>query len=151
MTSWAELWSTPLRGFTSFFLLNGQKIVLSRWVKLTLTSEGHFAVQDDWPYWNQHQEKGEYGKPFLFDFSETSERVRSHSLFFDDNITGEEEDIVKPCEIGGQTISTQALCGRIIFSVNTVEAILDDDYFIKRVGKSLEQSLKKPTWWDQVG
>jgi hypothetical protein len=106
---------------------------------LILDSEKHFAIQDDWSYWNQHQERGQYGKPFLYDLSGTSGTLGNLSLFFDDNVTGDEHlDIVHSCEITGKVISTKALCDRFIFPVNTMEAMLDDNYFINRVMKALK-------------
>ncbi len=91
---------------------------------LILNSEKHFAIQDDWKYWNQHKEQALYGKPFLYDLSGT--RAKNLSLFFDDNITGDEHlDIIHPCEISGHNIVTQALCDWLIFPVNTMEAMLE--------------------------
>lgn len=105
---------------------------------LFLHSERHFAVQDDWSYWNKNQERGKYGKPFFYELSGASGKEGNLSLFFDDNITGDEHlDIVSPCEVTGETIPTRALCDQVLFPVNTVEAMLDDNYFIDRVLKAL--------------
>ncbi len=127
---------------------NGSKLIIDgkRTVEKTteifdliLNSEKHFAIQDDWFYWNQNQEQGQYGKPFLYDLSGISGRVRNLSLFFDDNITGDERlDIVNPCEITGQKIPTKVLCDRFIFPVNTMDAMLDDNYFINHVMNALQ-------------
>lgn len=108
-----------------------------------LSSGKHFAIRDDWSHWNEHGERGQYGKPFPYDLSGTSTKERSLSLFFDDNITGDEDlDIVNPCEITGQKIATKALCDRLIFPVNTVEAMLDDHYFINRVMKAMRSNIE---------
>jgi hypothetical protein len=104
-----------------------------------LNSEEHFAIQDDWIYWNRNKEQGLYGKPFQYDFYGTSAKVENLSLFFDDNITGDQIlDIVNPCEISGLKIPTKELCERFIFPVNTLEAMLDDNYFINRVMKAIK-------------
>ncbi len=112
---------------------------------LFLNSQEHFAVNDDWFTWNNNREVGQSGKPFWFDGSANngtnSGRVKSLSLFFDDNITGKEQDIVRPCEISGVDVSSEALCGKLIFPVNTKDAILDDNYYIDRVVQALENTL----------
>lgn len=93
-----------------------------------LSSHEHFAVQDDWRTWNQDGERGRSGKPFLYD--RTGKNI---SLFFDDNITGEEQDIVHPCEISNNPVPTQSLYGKYLFSVNTLDAMQNDNYYIDRV------------------
>ena len=69
-----------------------------------LSSNEHFAVQDDWKAWNKDGERGRSGKPFLYDSSR-----KTISLFFDDNITGEELDIVRPCEINGKNFDSRTV------------------------------------------
>lgn len=111
---------------------------------LFLNSQEHFAINDDWFTWNHDHEKGQSGKPFWFDGSENKGinpgRVKNLSLFFDDNITGEEQDIVRPCEISGKEISSRDLCGQLIFPVNTKDAILDHDYYFNRVLQAIEKA-----------
>jgi len=98
-----------------------------------LNSEEHFAVQDDWVKWNKDGELGRSGKPFLYDKSQCFRNVNNLALFFDDNITGEELDIVRPCEITGKHDSSTELFEKYLFRVYTKEAILNDEYFIEKV------------------
>ena len=70
-----------------------------------LKSKEHFAIQDNWKKWNQDGEKGRSGKPFIFDMDSNRREVRNLSLFFDDNITGEEKDIVNPIEVNGLDVT----------------------------------------------
>jgi hypothetical protein len=105
-----------------------------------LNSEEHLAIQDDWVKWNQDAERGRSGKPFLYDLS-GSRKVRNLSLFFDDNITGEEHDIVCPYEITGQ-MPANTLFGNYLFAVNTKEAMLNEHYFIDRVLQALNSDLE---------
>lgn len=104
-----------------------------------LSSDKHFAIQDDWLKWNQDGERGRSGKPFLYDISGKG-AIKNLSLFFDDNITGEEQDIVRPCEIAGKNAPTKSLCERLIFPVNTKEAMLNDDYYIDRILQAIRHS-----------
>lgn len=64
--------------------------------------------------------------------------IKNLSLFFDDNITGEELDIVRPCEITGKDIPSKALYGQLIFRVNTKEAMVNDNYYVDHVLKAIE-------------
>ena len=107
---------------------------------LFLTSKQHFAVRDDWFKWNQDGERGQSGKPFPYDSSGNRREVRNLSVFFDDNITGDEQDIVQPCEIVGKTAPTKALLDKLIFPVNTQEAMSDDNYYIDRVLQAIKCS-----------
>lgn len=102
-----------------------------------LTSGNHIAVQDDWKTWNDDQEKSRSGKPFFYDHTK-KHAVKNLSLFFDDNITGEDQDIIQPCEIFDRNKTTAKLINKLIFCVNTVEAIEDEDYYIKRVLAALQ-------------
>jgi len=106
-----------------------------------LESEEHFAIQDDWNRWNKDGERGRSGKPFLFDQSGQYNQVRNLSLFFDDNITGEELDIVYPMEITGKEVSVKDLMDVTFFTVNTKDAILEDDYYYKKVIYALEKEM----------
>jgi len=97
----------------------------------------NFAIQDDWSHWNKDGERGRSGKTFLYD--KTSYYL---SLFFDDNITGGERDIVRPCEITGDTASNQELLEEYLFPVLTKEAMLHDNYYVDKVLLALEKAKK---------
>lgn len=101
-----------------------------------LTSADHFAVQDDWTTWHEDNELGRSGKPFIYDLS-GNKRIKTLSLFFDDNITGENEDIVKPCGINDKNTTKMDLMNRCIFPVQTADAMLDDNYYINKVRQAL--------------
>lgn len=102
-----------------------------------LTSKEHFALQDDWNKWNGDKELGRSGKPFIYDSKGDQKQIRCLSLFFDDNITGEEYDIVNPIDVSNGQLSGRELLNRMLFKVNTVEAIKNDDYFFELVHKAL--------------
>jgi len=104
--------------------------------QLYQNSIGHIAIFNDWKEWNADGELGRSGKPFLFDSS------ASHplSLFFDDNVTGKSLDIVRPIDIAGQAASSPDLFGRCMFRVDTMEAIMDKDYYVKLVAQALLQN-----------
>lgn len=102
-----------------------------------LHSQEHFAIQDSWQEWNADGERARSGKPFLFDASGRWHGISNLSLFFDDNFTGEEKDIVCPIEISGQPISGNELKNKMVFTVNPIAALLDDDYYVKLVKRAL--------------
>jgi len=104
-----------------------------------LHTQNHFAIQDNWPEWNSDDERARSGKPFIFDASGKMHGVKNLSLFFDDNYTAEEKDILTPIEVHGQTVSNTTIQNQLAFRVDPVEAILDNNYYIKLVTHALVQ------------
>jgi len=108
-----------------------------------LKSNNHFAVQDDWKVWYQNNEEGAYGKYFPID---RKDRTRL-SLFFDDNaridLDRAERNAVRPYDAAtGEKLSVIKLVDeRRVFPVSTLEALCDEDYFIKLVESALETEL----------
>ncbi len=98
-----------------------------------LQSEENFACQDSWKEWDSDGGRARSGKPFPFDASGRWNNIQNLSLFFDDNYTGGEKDIVRPLEISGQDRHDT-----FIFTVNPIEAMVDDEYYVKLVKRSLE-------------
>jgi hypothetical protein len=95
-------------------------------------NNGHIAIQDDWKRWNMHHERKEYGKMFPIDLADTN----ATSIFFDDNIIAEqsETNIVAPLDMAGNALDVPVLIARnTMVVVDTIEAILDDNYFIDKV------------------
>lgn len=98
----------------------------------------HLAIQDNWYKWNQNEEISEFGKKFPINFKDNN----TISLFFDDHV---EEDynsfhnIVAPIDVDtNNLLDVHSLVKKkLIFKVNTVDAILDDYYFIKKVKEAL--------------
>jgi hypothetical protein len=102
-----------------------------------LESEEHFAIQDNWNEWNRDGERARSGKPFFYDASGRWHNVSNLSLFFDDNFTGQELDILNPIEASGNQMPTQELKDKMLFTVNPIEAVLEDDYYVKLVKRAL--------------
>lgn len=89
----------------------------------------HVLIQDDWHVWSSHGCNWLYGKPFPVDLSDS----RYISLFFDDNA----DEIISPYDVTSQEPilpSDLAKRGQII-TVDTLEAILDENYFLQHVEK----------------
>lgn len=102
-----------------------------------LQSQEHFAIQDNWKEWNSDGGHARSGKPFFYDASGKWHDVSNLSLFFDDNFSGEERDILNPIEVSGKQVTGGELKGKMLFTVNPIEAVLDDDYYIKLVKHAL--------------
>jgi len=107
-------------------------------------NETHFAIQDDWNHWNKNGERGSCGKTFLFDKKGNWNNQPNLSIFFDDNITGEEFDIVRPVDVSGTLANptTKDLYEDLLIPVLTKEAMLDDNYFITKVNAALAKVKK---------
>ena len=99
------------------------------------------AIRDDWNYWSFGKLATLYAKPFLVDSSDKS----TLSLFFDDNINqNEEQNIISPIDVQtGKKLSIQSLINKYqAVPVNTMEAILNDNYYIQLVNKAIETHAK---------
>jgi hypothetical protein len=99
----------------------------------------HIAIQDNWEDWAQHNEHQEFGKTVPIDLED--ETVLS--LFFDDNVKtkpGSVTNVVNPVDIRtGQSMAVAPLVDKkIIFRVDMLEAILDDDYYIRHVNEAID-------------
>lgn len=106
---------------------------------LILSSDHHLVVRDDWEWWFSHGEHWEYGKPFPIDLGDSG-RI---SLFFDDNARPDphypQKCIVAPYHVeSGVPISPRKLIENDrIFPVEMLEALCDENYYIKLVEKVL--------------
>lgn len=106
----------------------------------------HLAIQDDWNEWNDHHEHLEYGKKFPLDLQDRN----AISLFFDDNIDPNPEsptNIVSPINArDGSQIPIKILLERkILLATDTLQAILDEDYFVKAVEDALQINTQDST------
>ncbi len=102
----------------------------------------HCLIQDDWKWWFSHGENARYGKPFPL-FQEGNIR----SLFFDDHaqvlLSQPNKNIVAATlEDGSFKEPHELIENKLLFPVNTVEALLDEEYFIKKVKESLDHQRK---------
>lgn len=99
-----------------------------------LKDHRNIAIHDDWAPWNRSGELQECGKPFPIDLSDN----RVISLFFDDNVTvkpNSAKNIVNPRDVhtGNPIKAYDLIQKKRIFSVDTIEAIADESYFIHLV------------------
>lgn len=104
-----------------------------------LSADHHLVIRDDFEWWFSHGEHWEYGKPFPIDFDDSG-RI---SLFFDDNAKPDphypDKSIVSPYNAeNGEPISPHKLIEKDrLFPVEMIEALLDEDYYIRLVQKVL--------------
>lgn len=94
------------------------------------------GIQDDFFYWNNHNERKEYGKQFPLTMSSDT-----LSIFFDDNIErSADTNIVAPFDVQKKKpLPILPLIRKgILVPVTTIDALLDEDYFIKAISKQLE-------------
>ncbi len=90
----------------------------------------HYAIQDDYAYWKSRGFRAVGGK--LFPLDPTHPRIVS--IFFDDNANDPDKPIICPIGQHDELYDTLELLktGHIV-AVNPKEAILDEDYFIKKI------------------
>lgn len=110
-------------------------------------SKKHAAIHDDWPYWMEGEMFAKYGKPFYIDLEDRD----TLTLFFDDNIKLDsfEKNIIAPINSQtGEAISIPFLLkSKQMIFVDTLEAIVNENYFIERIQESL---LEHQNRWDEI-
>ncbi|MEC7838745.1 MAG: hypothetical protein VX777_01750 [Chlamydiota bacterium] len=109
--------------------------------KLFTESREHLSINDSYIDWNSNDEKAKYGKKFVFEKGNENHRMNHLSLFFDDNITGDSiNDIVAPYTMDGTFVSTEELKDKLLFTVDTGEAIMNDDYYVNLINTGLKKN-----------
>ena len=125
--------------------INHRKIRSSKEIYETLNLLRHAAIRDDWNYWIKGELKSSFAKPFILDQEDES----ALSIFFDDNInpTNNSKNIIAPIDAKtGLPIDINQLNRqRQVISVDTLEAILNDSYYLNEVKKSLESYRNQKT------
>lgn len=106
------------------------------------SSKEHAAIHDDWHYWVEGKMYAEYGKPLYMDLEDRN----TLTLFFDDNIKIDsfEKNIIGPISSStGEPLSISSLLDskQMIF-VDTIEAILNKNYFIEKIEEALKEHQK---------
>lgn len=111
------------------------------------TSKKHAAIHDDWPYWMKGEMFAQYGKPFYIDLEDRN----TLALFFDDNIKVDsfEKNIIAPLHSQtGDVISIPTLLkSKQMIFVDTLEAIVNENYFIERIQESLQEHQNR---WNDI-
>lgn len=103
-----------------------------------LASGQHTAIQDDWEYWMQGAMGKPFGKLFPVDLNDSQEL----GIFFDDNLELNDgsTNIVAPIDVQtGQAMAISTLTQQTrLVRVDTLEAILNENYYNELVDKALE-------------
>lgn len=102
--------------------------------------ESNCAIQDNWHDWDKSGELQEHSKQFAVDLADAN----VITIFNDDNINPDpasKKNIVNPVDINtGKSLSVHELIksGNLIV-VDTVQAVLDDNYYIKPIERLLNR------------
>ena len=90
----------------------------------------HYALCDDYTYWESKDFQAIGGKPFFIDINDS----QNVSIFFDDNANDLDKPIICPLGFSSDLEDTQELMkkGNIV-AVNPKEAILNENYFIDKI------------------
>jgi hypothetical protein len=103
-------------------------------------SNGHLAIQYNWQEWNSSKRQAICGKYFPYHSGDES----TLSLFFDDNVKGIADsplDIIHAVDVANnRSVSVHELVQKhMIFKVDTLRAILEDDYYIELLNRALSK------------
>ena len=90
----------------------------------------HYALCDDYKYWESKGFQAVGGKPFFIDIND----LQNISIFFDDNANDPDKPIICPIDHSGNLQDTNQLMekGNIV-AVNPKEAILNENYFVDKI------------------
>eukprot|EP00929_Paragymnodinium_shiwhaense_P063871 TRINITY_DN31960_c0_g3_i1.p1 TRINITY_DN31960_c0_g3~~TRINITY_DN31960_c0_g3_i1.p1 ORF type:complete len:3687 (+),score=983.36 TRINITY_DN31960_c0_g3_i1:94-11154(+) len=127
--------TTDLRGGREFIRnsLKAQTVDgvqdISKFMKDLLLMQHTSAIKDDWAWWTWHGETTESGKLLTC----IEPELDTKQLFFDDNIDFSNPRIVDCREYNGQPVPADQCMNRLCTKVNPVEALLDDDYFLRKL------------------
>jgi len=87
------------------------------------------ALKDDWAWWQWNGELSSCGKLVTL----IPGRKPTLQMFFDDNIDQGDIRIVDCRDANGKPLPQAQVLGRICVKVNPVEAVLDEDYFLRKL------------------
>ncbi|CAJ1456518.1 unnamed protein product [Effrenium voratum] len=118
--SWTKqvLKSKVVEGFTAF-----RKFCADH-----LAKQATAAIKDDWAWWQFHNEQAHGGKLMTL-----LRRKDNAQVFFDDNIEPFDARIVDCRDDYGNTVPDSVALDKYLVKVNPVEAMLDDNYFLRKL------------------
>jgi hypothetical protein len=126
---------------TGFFkehqlILNNQKSMpLTSYEFLQKVMPGHhYAIRDDFLYWNSNQQRQNFGKPFPCDIHNAK-----IPIFFDDNAF--EKDIIAIHSKNREITKHDLLKSGQLVAVDTLSAIQNKNYFIEKIEKLITASI----------
>lgn len=103
---------------------------MQNWLSSHLRAQATSAIKDDWAWWQFHNEQAQAGK--LLPLIRGSHPPRQ--VFFDDNIDLDDPRIVDCRGPGGEAVPPNISLGTgMCVKVNPVEALLEEDYFLRRL------------------
>jgi hypothetical protein len=95
----------------------------------TSKEECFMCVQDDYESWKFHDEHSPYAKPLILDLNSTD----ITQVFFDDNCSPHEHCIVNSIDLStGESLAYEDNIGKFAIKVDSLQAILDEEYLIKK-------------------
>lgn len=109
---------------------------VQKWMGKTLAAQQTAAIKDDWAWWQFKGETAEAGKLLTL-----IPRIKSHQVFFDDNIDHKDCRIVDCRDEKGAAIPPTTSLNKYCVKVNPVEASLDNDYFYRLLLRAQGHSL----------
>jgi len=98
------------------------------WMMEHIESEGTSAIKDDWAWWAWKKEDSSAGKLLtVFPDDEVKQ------VFFDDNVHHSDPRIIDCRYPDGSQVPAVDSIDKLCCKVNSVEAIIDDEYFLRKL------------------
>jgi len=102
---------------------------IQKWMSDHLAGQRTAAIKDDWAWWQFNGEQAHAGKLLTV----IPGKAATSQLFFDDNIEHSDARIVDCRDVNGSIIPSSRSMGKLCVKVNPVEALLDDEYFLRKL------------------
>lgn len=117
-------------------ILNQQNSVVSDPIEIQhyINTTPYLAIQDEWKKWDAADNHRRYGKPFFFEVvpDPHDPSVDLVPVFFDDNIgPWESETSIVSLRGANHNQKREQLYDTQLFPVDTFQAVLDDEYYVR--------------------
>ena len=121
-------------------LYNGTSEIYVNFME-TIQKSCSYALQEDLDYWESKDKATNAGKLFLIDESDFG----TQHIFFDDTINTQSNEVDIRNLITGEPIAYQSAIDKYIVRVETHKAILENDYFVKKIEECEMRRTKEIT------
>jgi len=112
---------------------------VQKWFEDQLLQQSTAGIKDDWSWWYWQGQVSNAGKVFY-------EIRNTKQLFFDDNVELDDARIVDCRDLNGAPVPKEHALRHLIQKVSPVEAVIDDDYFLRALERCHGEKLGLQEW-----
>jgi hypothetical protein len=110
---------------------------VQKWMRAHLTKQVTAAIKDDWAWWTWNDEDPRAAKLMTL----IGGKEETKQIFFDDNIEHTNARIVDCRAADNMPLPSTQTLNKLLVKVNPVEALLDEEYFLKKLQQCTKEHL----------